>query len=249
MIKGDTFKFLYYKDETNAKWFALMLYGVAIRSFKKIYRVKDFKSLKEHVELAQQRQLTDEEMFSDFIINLTTEAIIDYVKLGICFENYAKGVLIEKGYLINKIDVKIHTPYLKELKEIKRKQDKEFCPIKAEDYLKYDSYSYDEEIHQNTLKNLSEKTLDYSVLLEKIEYKKILNISNATLLILNAYRKKRNSIHFLTSMVGSYDSQIISEWTSLISFVNENIIERHNQLIDELGYSINRKIDKIEGVN
>ncbi|MBL4704283.1 MAG: hypothetical protein JKY54_07165 [Flavobacteriales bacterium] len=121
MIQGDTYKFLCYKDSNSSKWFALMLYHSAIMFFKKIKRVSNFDSLKEHSEQVLAAR-SIEELTSINTPLESEEAFMDEIKLGICFENYMKGILVENGYLVHRIKPHIGSTAYNELKTLKSQQ-------------------------------------------------------------------------------------------------------------------------------
>ena len=245
MIQGDTYKFICYLNAINTKGTALGLYTTSCKFFKEIVRVADFKVLKDFVDLAQAKVLSPEETFAPGISRLTDEALMDQVKLGICFENYLKGALLEKGYLVHEIKAHSTSNFKAELKEMRKEQLHLQKPIKIIDYLQFDEYDYEESSKQNTLKSLSQKTLNYSLLLETSEYQDIIQLEPEVREALSQNRKMRNTLHFLGSSGSSYGQSTLKEWELLIRYVNNYIISAHNRLIDDLGFPKFRREEQI----
>ena|GEM_PF-3196390 len=249
MIKGDTYKFIYYLDDSNAKWTALRIYGIAFRFFSQISRVTDFKILAEFVELMQTKTLTADEAFAPEISRISEETLMDQVKLGICFENYMKGILLEKKYLVHHIKPVTTSSRFNELKNLQEKQITHKTPIEVKEYRLFDDFEYDEISKLNTLKNLSEKTLNYSLLLENPNYQNLIQINPELIVILKRNRDRRNTLHFLRGLMTFYGKDTVDEWKLLIHYVNDLIVAAHNKLIEELDYPENKKLTMITTAN
>ncbi|MFC1552663.1 hypothetical protein ACFL6P_08905, partial [Candidatus Latescibacterota bacterium] len=131
MIKCDSYKFICYLDELNAKWTALRLYGSAFKIFSQISRVTDYKILADFVELMQTKTLTPDEVFSPEKSRINEETLMDQVKLGICFENYMKGILLEKKYLVHQIKAVASSSRYNELRILQNNQRKRNIPIEV----------------------------------------------------------------------------------------------------------------------
>ncbi|MFC1492790.1 hypothetical protein ACFL6O_02430 [candidate division KSB1 bacterium] len=247
MIKGDSYKFICYLDDLNAKGTALALYGYAFRFFSQISRVTDFKILADYVELMQTKTLSFNEVFAPEISRFADETLMDQVKLGICFENYMKGILLEKKHIVHNIKKVKRSEENKQLVNLKKEQNKR--PICIKEYKPLDEFEYDEISKQNTLKYLSNNTLSYSTLLEKSNYQKLIQIDPKIIAILKKNRDRRNSLHFLKSTVTLFGKDTVDDWKLLIDYVNDHIVEAYNKLSEELDFPKNNKIAIITTAN
>ncbi len=219
-----------------------MLYHSAIMFFKKINRVSNFDKLEENSNQILAAKSIEELIAINTPLE-SEEAFMDEVKLGICFENYMKGTLLENGCLIHEINPQKNTSNYGELESLRKQQKGN--PIRSSDFLLNESYDYDQHIKQNTLKSLSDRTINYSVMLNKGNYQNIIKTPLDIISILKKYNDQRNNLHFLISYGFSSGPQIIREWQTLISFVNNEMIKSYNTLTQELNPKSKRFIEEI----
>jgi hypothetical protein len=240
MTESNEYKFIFYLNRLNKNSCALGMHNMAYAFFNKIYCVTNYQILNKIIADLQKTRNSNPSLLNK-LHDFSNESLLDVVKAGICFENFLKGQLMKKGYLIHEIKTPNESsPNYVKLSALKKKQKKE--PITIDEYKIVDNFEFDRELKLNTLKGLSEKTINYSLLINNKKYQKILNTDPHILSILERFRFERNTLHMLQS--SSWGAEIIYDWERLIKFVNDNIVVEHDKLIINLNYPHSRKIKK-----
>jgi len=217
-----------YLNKKHAKLIAMNLLSGANSMFNRIYRIKHIKRLKRLIKKHLARGLSQ-----DFVVDFkqfNDENLIDSIKICITFENYIKASLLLKGYLIHRIDSRNQT--LSKVKHLAEKQRK--SPVTISEFKKSAKYEYDSKKQNYRLANLADNTLDFTILLNKKDYKKIGNLPNNIVDILDMKRLERNILHFYLGDRAGYSSSLTEELDILREFIKEQIIPKYDKLVREL---------------
>lgn len=148
-------------------------------------------------------------------------SLVDDILISNCFENYFKAKLLLKGFIIHEIK-KEKNP------ELYKKQAKE--PILASELNFKSDYTSEE---------LSEKTINFSLLLKNKKYKMHFDICDEIICVLKKITEKRNSLHFQMNSYLTLSKSEINNLEKLITLVNNDFIELNN--------SLRNKMEKITG--
>lgn len=129
-------------------------------------------------------------------------------------------------------------PFLAQLKNAQKKS-----PIKVNQLT--DVVNWSRENGVKFLPGVKNKTTLFSTMLNKQEYKKIIDLRPDIYEIIKTMNDKRNELHFFSSESGSYSPKRISELDSLVDFVNTEIRILQNQIVTDLGLGDEKKLKKI----
>lgn len=224
-MSTDTFdrNCLCYKDDQNRKWFSAMLLASSARFFQKMYRVQNFEELDYAMSLAGTNHLVE---MMDILNAFTKEALIDDVKLTICFENYMKATLLHAGYLIHIIRPAKTHPQCVGLQALAKRQKDE--PILITDFLALDAIVYDSQKTMNILPALSDQTIGISKMLDETKYQTVVRLPINIAEVAKGAKNHRNNIHYLLGEAASYSSQQIDNMIECSDFINLKIIDPFN---------------------
>ncbi len=193
------------------------LLNIAIHHFKEAYCIKNFVRLRK-IPFHDTKKLEKNYASSG---DFAKEAIIDNVKITTCFENYLKGLLIYKGYIIHKIDRKIKNKKFAALSNDPRER-----PIRISQLKKIENYRKNPNTGNLKLFGLKESTIGFNGILNSNDYKKLHKLPTNIMKILNDIKERRNTIHF--QPVNLFRSSDIDQYKPLIEFVNKKVIKKHN---------------------
>lgn len=200
-----------------------MLLSSSARFFQKMYRVQNFEELEYAISLTGINHL--EEM-TDVLNAFTKEALIDDVKLTICFENYMKATLLQAGYLIHIIrPAKTHSQYTGLQALAKRQKDE---PILITDFSTLDGIVYDSQKKMNVFPALSDQTIGIGKLLDKAKYQAVVRLPINIAEVAKDAKNHRNNIHYLLGEAASYSSKQIDNMIECSDFINLKIIAPFN---------------------
>lgn len=155
----------------------------------------------------------------------------DYVKIALAVELYLRAKFIDKGILMYIIDKS-------KFGELYKRQKSE--PIKIDKFIEKSPIMYSEEKQRRSIDGLTEKSINFSVLLEEKKYVNYLEIDEVYVNCFDIVRRIRNNIHFLVGNI-----TLNMDLSILYSFVNELLVEETNKKITETGMRFN-EIKKIE---
>ena len=153
-----------YVSDLDRKSKAGRLLHWGYKYFLKAYKISNFQQIKSNIEAIAQAGKVGNRF--DFLY--VEEMLLDYIKIGICFENYMKAELLLHGYLAHNIANK--EPYA----ALYKKQRTQ--PVKFEEFKSLSDYTYDERLGYNYLPGLHDTTLSYSLLLREKAYRQTYNI-------------------------------------------------------------------------
>lgn len=215
-----------YYTKTNRLSTAVNLYEGAnyflntVTQFKKLDELKlfDFKKF-------------DVEKIKEHIF----EYSIDSMKIIAGFENYMKGVLLEKGYAIHLIRPVI-------LKRIKQEQKN--VPIDIEKIFTNKSFENLDKKNDRDFE-ISDKTITMSSMLSP-EYQKIIGLDSKLLKIVNEMNDQRNKVHFQYKRDFKIGPGVTKEYEHIISF-RDNTIKKELLRVHSSLKGMNQIMEKGKG--
>jgi hypothetical protein len=160
---------------------------------------------------------------------LLRENIVDNFLIGTFFEIVAKAFVLERGYLVHKINGRRPPESLRQLSASQRQ-----VPVKVDDYLKYDGFDDYRGVGRNGLKHLSFSTVDYKNLYEN-GYREVLPFSDNFINDATIFRSLRNQIHF--PLAGASES---------IMELGQSSGDTHQVIMGELEATIKPLFDKLK---
>lgn len=128
------------------------------------------------------------------------EITIDNFLIGTFFEIVAKAFLLDKGFIVHKIDSSSKDKGIKNLAGFQKK-----TPVKITDIMQYDIYQDYKNNGRNGLKCLLFETLNYGWLYQN-DYERELGFKDEFNALGRYYRVERNMIHF--PLAGASENQI-----------------------------------------
>ena len=220
-----------YVNEINRKCGASQLYMEALNAFSQAYPIRHRSSLMQERQ-ANQRYCEKGGLFSNepmpstpAIFESLRQANLSHLLIATGFELALKGILLEKGYVLQIIQD--HHRY-QDLCKRQRNQ-----PIAAGEIIAIDEFRFDGNI--NYLPGLRDKTIGFSTIVENKAYRDVLTLDDITLDIIDACRALRNEIHFPGEMPDGALKRLqnvdVAEF--VIEFVNSHIIPRINAIRQE----------------
>lgn len=215
---------LCYKDKNNQDSFAALLLKTAYEYFQKIYRVQNFSKLSLLIEKMQKGPMGESAFdFEPF----TKEAMLDDIKLSICFESYSKAILLRKGYLIHVLRPDKSREHYKALRELRDAQRR--TPVLVTEFQQYEAITYNEGRGMNVFPCLSSQTVSLGTLLKVPDYKVVLELpQEVEKFVLDAYAH-RNNLHYLLGETAVYYGQTISNYRVAAEFVNSHVVDKFNE--------------------
>ena len=202
---------LYFGNKTNYWWIHSLwgLFSNAYRVINSVYRFKHFDEFCRQLDSDR-----EEDKMEIYWAASYDEKLIDYIKIVVAFETMNKAMLIEKGYLIHKVDPKYDKAlYQKQLKGI---------PITLEEFYKGNRTNLDPIENEATPNGLaaSYSTINFSHTLND-QFQEILQLDEGLVYHLKAINQKRNRLHFYSDFVGAFEvSSHIAKWR----YIKENSI-------------------------
>lgn len=162
--------------------------------------------------------------YSELFLNRLNDAI----KITICIENFLKGFLLGRDYLVHEIDNNI-------LPELHKKQKQE--PIEFSEFFKESKLIVDpklsEEIPNKKYYGLTNKTIGIKTLTNK-GYSKFFNLTDEFINNCKTYFEYRNWLHFYFMEELIVNVKDYEQFEDLIRFVNNNIVRIFNIVINDI---------------
>ncbi|WP_299247512.1 hypothetical protein [uncultured Cytophaga sp.] len=226
-----------YYHPMNIKGLSMNLLTFGFRQFATTKRIEKIDLIK---KLSDDYDPTTSPKVEDFQ-ELIFEQLVDTIKITICFENLMKAKLLLTGHVIHKLDKNIFPELYKEqfarpilFNEIRAIKDWEI-----NSKIKTDQVGLKNYIH-GILKN----TLGMKELLSS-RYIEIMNLDEDILSLCKRDFEYRNNVHYYIQEKLSIGKQSYFDLTKIIDFVNDEMVNLQNQLVDNLNVGENRKIKKI----
>lgn len=203
----------------------MRLLSTGIKYLKDSYIITNILNL-ENEFIRGKESPTNNHYFPD-IHDYTTNNLLDAIKVIICFENFLKGKIISKGYLVHAIDARICNKKFKTLGNINKH------PIKVADYKRIEGYVKNPDSGSLSLRGLKHFTVQFSAIMNTKDYLDIVNIPKRIHSILMSINTTRNRLHLNSSEFVIYTQETIKDIKYLIEFANKHIIEKYNYLCEK----------------
>lgn len=213
---------LLYKDDLNRDAGVTYLYREAYYAFTDTILISKYAQLAAETKIAINNFPT--------IMPTTLERLkhmnLEYMKISLGFELSLRAHLLSKNCILHVFNHKL--PNFKELSKYQGER-----PILREEYFAIDNYIYDEQRQLNKLIGLTNKSINFAIIIEKPDYKSLLNIPDEIINIANDYRKLRNQTHFPGDIV---DSPHLNTYKGdaliykIQEFINKYIVEVNNTI-------------------
>jgi hypothetical protein len=193
---------VYYSEDFAERVLEELFYN-AYRTIQNVYLFKHFD------EYIDQLKANENEDKKEVYWNASYyEKLNDYIKISIAFENYNKAILIQKGYMVHKIQ---KTELTKDL--FKKQNNGE--PVTIAEFRAICNFIQKRPFDKFYLEGLQNgfPTITYSKTLNE-SYQKIIGLDPDLLYHLKGLNDKRNKLHFFTDFKGAFkvDSHI-EKWT------------------------------------
>lgn len=228
---------LVYTAEKNRLNAAKQLLFFGIKQFKKTIHFTEKEELIVDLSKSHLGYLS-----SESILSLTNDALVEYFRIVVCFQNYMFASLLNNGYLIHKIDKNKFNDLLKRQKS----EPIEISGLVGSSRYKKNSRGFD------ILEGVENHTINFSTLL-KPEYQKLIQFPHVVRKTIEGYNEVRNFNHFhikeTTAPIlvhvknGENYCEGIDQIREVNNFVENNMVKLHNDLIDQLGAPSDDKID------
>ncbi len=204
--------------------------------YKNFARATHVKKITELEALVNHPDFNNHQFVIKSVQGFVFDNLLDTIKISICFENYMKAKLILNKFVIHTIagDEKYRT--------LKKEQGKR--PIELEEVKNIESWRQVEGQKRYCLPGLTEKTIQFNVMLNKEKYQKIIGLLPQIKEIVSKLNNQRNSLHFLIGESGDYGKGRVHELKRIIDFVETELFILQNQLIDDLNLPEERKLKK-----
>ena len=153
---------------------------------------------------------------------------LDHLKIASGFEIIIKSILVEKGFLIQKI--------INDGRYCNLANKQKDYPVYAQELLKIDDFRFDGLI--NYLPGITTQSLGFQTILNKPDYRAVLEFSDLDIKLIDEFRTLRNEIHFpmdaISTPVRASYPMPISDF--LLSFMNKWIVDRGNLISQTRGW-------------
>ena len=217
-----------YCNEKNRKWVA---WELSRSSYKTFYSSKLIRKLDELIKVYSALKPNNTKSVSRLfkVLDQIETPLIDDVKISISFENYLKSELLLRGFVIHIIDRKALG---EKFKTYANKQGKH--PITISAIKKAEGVFRKRKI--NFFHSLKKKTINYSTLLNKPNYKDRIKLPPELCRILNNIRARRNSLHYLINYSSVYNSKVLTDYQYLKSIIDNRLVNQYNRLLKNLDF-------------
>lgn len=203
-----------YLDESRKKRVLEELNYNAVHTIRNVYIFKYFNEYTKQLLSDKNEERKDEYWNSSYY-----EKLIDYVKISIAFEAYNKAFLIEKGFLVHKIQKNIQNKILFERQQLGE-------PILIKDFLTVSDEIYDKKNDRYYLSGLKKtfETITYSTTLNQ-SYQEIIGLDILLCDNLKEFNKKRNRLHFYIEFKGAFEvNSHLAKWKYVMDKSFETIV-------------------------
>lgn len=201
----------------------LSLLKVGVKYFQDTYRIRKINELEIKIKKQfSKKKINGMPVWQNFD-NFSKNALIDYVKIIICFENYMKGMLISKGFIVHRISGDVENGKFKSL-------DNRNKPVKISDYKKVENYILGPKNDLYHLRGLEHQTISFNKLLKR-PYQRIIKLPQEIIAIIDEINTYRNSLHLRLAEGSSFSPNSANELKRLVRFVNKHMIRTYNDRI------------------
>lgn len=206
-----------YESEYSRKFYALGVWCFAYEMFARTNIVVNFEGFKAYNLLPSEEKIK----MRAFILPIMLEHSIDLVRIIMFYENYFKGCLLQKGYLVHDLNPDNCPP-------VNNKNE----PIVADNFFSaifFNDYSKDDKSKQWT----KATTLQISRLLNR-KFQRLIDIPKEITKILSRLNKERNRLHFFNSVELTLGQPTIDDFFKIISYAEKEIKPKIMALNEEL---------------
>ena len=220
-----------YKDELNRDALIVYLNREAYKLFTDTIFIGQYPLLQKETDLVQ----NEINLFPPTLFRRIEYVDLENFKIAAGFELHLKACLLSNSVVIHQIN---NNPLFIELR---RKQADE--PVYSHELLAIEGFYYNEE--HNVLRGLTSKSLHIDKILNKTLYRNKLGKQQELLNIIDDYRNLRNQIHLPGDIVeaphvNTYKGDSLMR--VLVNFINADIVEYNNQLIDKWELNTAQKV-------
>jgi hypothetical protein len=163
----------------------------------------------------------------------------DAIRISICFENFFKAELLLRGYVIHKIDKKGLPLQFGHLA-----QDQFSRPIKLSEIKQAEKLRWKRK-NDYIFRSLTIRTIEYSSFFRQSGYRAPLKLPRKLFESLEPINQKRNELHYFAGDISYYNHEVIEQLKCIRHCFNTYIVNRCNQLCDELNYPENRRAKRV----
>jgi hypothetical protein len=234
----DTFKRteLTYKDDINRDSFVIKLNIESYKVFCSSFLIGDYPKIikeREHQEIYYRKlnenipETNNLTIIHPPIIQERFEFInLENFYLATGFELSFKSKLLHRNFIVNIFEDS------EQFANLRKEQKKR--PVNKTELFSISGYFYDEVNMINSLKGITGKSLDFSIILNKPKYQKELLVDKETIQIAEEFRNLRNQIHLpgdwkSSALINKLGDSLVSK---LVDYINHHIVDMTNQLID-----------------
>lgn len=211
-IKEET---LFYQNQSyESKHLIWNLLSNAHRTLQSVYLFQHFE------EYTKQLLSDDADDKSTIYWNASNhEKLIDYIKISVAFEAYNKAILINRGFVVHKIDRKFNKTL--------HKLQNDGKPVQNEDFLRSNFSNINLRMKTAELNGFEKgyTTINYAHTLND-DYQEIIQIDKQLIHELKKINQKRNKLHFYTDFQGAFSVyDLLKKW-EYIKTISIKIIEK-----------------------
>ena len=215
--------FMMYLNNNETHYCCYRLLHNSIKMFKSANIIKNIDKYHVLVESLRKKNKGNIDHIKNFdIIDvLSDDMMIDRIKIIMCFENAFKSYLIENKIIVHLLKKENRITIRNNINK----------PITFDEFFLSFDYNLDSDSQVLSLPYLDRRTLSYSSLTNN-NYRKIINIPDAILKILNDINKKRNNHHLFHSDSDTFSDDEYNKYILLLKYFNNFIINKHNIIVD-----------------
>ena len=152
------------------------------------------------------------------------EYIVDFARVGLAFENVAKGRILLSGYVVHRIE-----PW--QAPELARRQRKKGEAIAIEEMKAKLPFVYDERAGLNRIVGLSTKTLSLS---EVLQHRDLHGLPADVVDGLDVVRNVRDTLHYLEAEPGEINFAVLGD---LLNHIEQTVVPEVNAIANELSWA------------
>ena len=215
-----------YFAQMNQEGIAMNLFRFGYRQFALATIIKRVDEIKPICEELTTKGTVDHNLILDFAF----DQLIDSVRIALCFENFMKGVLLLKGYVIHKLDNKI----FKDLSKEQYERPIHYSEIRAlKNWEINPKIKTDNESFKLQILGISKLTIGMKDLCTP-GYTSVMGIDKDIIDLVVRYSQYRNNLHYYLGETFTIGPSTYSELIKIIDFVNKNVVVFHNDIVTKL---------------
>jgi len=192
----------------------LIIYGASIAKRSKI--LSEIDQLDYLLRTHGSKNISENDV-KNIVMPYVFEALIDSIRIGVFFENYIKAKLLLNHCIVHNIDQSILVDVKLLLKDQKKR------PLTIDEVHKTSNFEFDEVNKVITNKILKPTTLSYSLILNKPAYRKIHEMEEVLVTILNEFNQYRNRLHLHHELSYVLSSKMIKDVKVINEFIDDAI--------------------------